>query len=107
MSYNTNDAQKLLEARIDDCLRQSDRGELVCGNFLTPAEKAYSEIAVRLRRAGERVFFFGGYDGAERKRIFFVPSYLSELDGSAEEKARTYCVDELSAAICTLKIKPF
>lgn len=105
MSYNTSDAQRLLEARIDDYMRQSDRGELVCGNFLTPAEKAYAEIAIRSRRASDRVFFFGGYNGAERKRIFFIPTYLSDLDGGAEEKARTYCADELSAAICALKIK--
>ena len=105
MSYNANDAQKLLEARIDDGLRQSERGELVCGNFLTPAEKAYAEIIVRTKRACDRVFFFGGYVEAERKRIFFMPSYLSELDGDIEEKARLYCADEFSSAICALKIK--
>lgn len=105
MNYNTNDAQKLLEARIDDGLRQSERGELVCGNFLTPAEKAYAEIVVRSKRSSDRVFFFGGYSEAERTRIFFLPSYLSDLDGGAEEKARIYCADDFSVAICALKIK--
>lgn len=104
MNYSTNDAQKLLEARIDDGLRQSDRGELVCGNFLTPADRAYAEIVVRSRRVYDRVFFFGGHKEAERKRIFFIPSYLSELDGDAEEKARLYCADEFCSAICALKI---
>ena len=72
MSFNTSDAQRLLEARIDDGLRQADRGELVCGNFLSPAERAYAEIVARSKRAYDRVFFFGGYNEAERKRIFFL-----------------------------------
>ena len=105
MNNNISDAQKLLEARIDDSLRQSDRGELVCGNFLTPADRAYAEIVLRARRASDRAFFFGGYSGAERTRIFFIPSYLTDLDGSAEEKARTYCNEEFSSSICSIIIK--
>ena len=105
MSFNTSDAQRLLEARIDDGLRQSDRGELVCGNFLSPAERAYAEIVARSKRAYDRVFCFGGYNESERKRIFFLPSYLADFDGEVAEKVRLYCADEFSSAICALKIR--
>ena len=105
MNFNIDDAQKLLEARIDDLLRQSDRGELVCGNFLTPAEVAVARVVLQVKRAQDRVFFFGGYHDAERRRMIFIPSFLSDFDGDAEEKARTYCADEFSSCICPLLIK--
>ena len=105
MSYISDGAQKLLAARIDDYLRQSERGELVCGNFLTPAEIAEANLVLRERRAIDRAFFFGGYAGAERRRVIFIPRYLSELDGDAEEKAQMYCADELADAVCILRIK--
>ena len=105
MNFNFDDAQKLLEARIDDLLRQSDRGELVCGNFLTPAEIAVARIALQAKRAQDRVFFFGGYSGAERRRMVFIPSFLADFDGDVEEKARTYCADAVSSCICPIIIK--
>ena len=105
MSYISDDAQKLLAARIDDHLRQAERGELECGNFLTPAEAAEAKIILRERRAADRVFFFGGYKDAERRRMIFIPSYLADLDGDAEEKAGLYCADELALAVCSLMIK--
>ncbi len=105
MNFNLDDAQRLLEARIDDWLRQSDRGELVCGNFLTPAEIAVARNILHSKRAQDRAFFFGGYSGAERRRMVFVPAFLSDFDGDAEEKARAYCADELSSCVCPITIK--
>lgn len=105
MNFNTGDAQRLLEARIDDHLRQADRGELVCGNFLTPSEKAYADIVLRSRRAADRVFFFGGYSAAERCRICVLPSYLSDMEGEPCEKATLYCADELERCVVAVKIK--
>ena len=104
MEFNTSDAQKLLASRALDQLRQADRGELVCGNFLTPQEAAYTLSVLRERRAFDRAFLFGGYRDAERKRLFVLPSFLSDVDGSEEEKARLYFPDELSAAVRAIKI---
>lgn len=105
MNLNTNDAHRLLAARIDDCLRQADRGELVCGNFLTPSEVSCAEIILRSRRATDRAFFFGGYEGAERRRIIVLPSYLDDMDGEPYEKATLYFADELGNCIRAVKIK--
>ena len=105
MNFNFDDAQRLLEARIDDLLRQSDRGELVCGNFLTPAEIAIAKVILQAKRAQDRVFFFGGYSGAERRRMVFIPSFLSDFDGDAEEKARVYCADDFLSCVCPILIK--
>ena len=104
MDFNMNDAQKLLASRASDYLRQADRGELVCGNFLTPQEAAFMLSVMREERASERAFLFGGYADAERKRIFVLPSFLSDLEGDGEERARLYFSEEFSGAIKAIKI---
>lgn len=105
MEFNNSEAQKLLASRASDYLRQADRGELVCGNFLTPQEAAYTLSVLREMRASERAFLFGGYKDAERKRIFVLPSFLSDFDGDCEEKAKTYFPDELSSSVKAIMIR--
>ena len=105
MNQNLNEAHKLLASRVSDYLRLSDRGELVCGNFLTPEEAAYTEVVLRELRAHDRAFFFGGYKDAERKRVFVIPSFLSDFEGSAYEKAQSYFPEEFSSAIRAIKIQ--
>ena len=105
MQPNINDAQKLLASRVEDHLRLSERGELVCGNFLTPCEAAFAMSVARELRAADRVFLFGGYSDAERKRLIALPSFVSDLDGEAEDKARAYFSDEMADAARAIRIK--
>ena len=105
MQPNINDAQKLLASRIEDHLRLSGRGELVCGNFLTPGEAAFALKTARELRAVERVLLFGGYADAERRRLIVLPSFVSDLDGEAEEKARIYFPEEMADAVKAIRIK--
>ena len=105
MDINNTLDQKLLLSRAQDYLRLSDKGELVCGNFLTPREEAYLLCFFEQSRAGERIYTFGGYASAERKRPFVLPSYLSELDGRADEKLELYFPDELKSKIKAVRIK--
>lgn len=105
MNQSVSEAHKLLASRASDYLRLSERGELVCGNFLTPEEAAYTETVFREMRALDRAFFFGGYKGAERKRVFVIPSFLSDFEGSAEILARDYFSDELSSSVRAIKIQ--
>lgn len=105
MQLNTNDAQKLLASRVEDILRLSERGELVCGNFLSPHEAAYVLTVARELRSHDRILLFGGYSDAERKRLIALPSFVTELDGSTEEKASTYFPEEMSRAVRAIKIQ--
>ena len=91
MNINKDDAQKLLEARLDDYLRKSERGELACGNFLTPSESAYMKVALRERRAEDRAFFFGGYADAERAMAVYLPEYLQD-DWLMGDDSPTVCL---------------
>ena len=99
------DAQKLLASRILDYLRFADRGELVCGNFLTPSEAAYAMTVAGELRALDRIFLFGGYDDAERKMLFVLPTFLSDMDGEPFEKAKMYFEEEFSCAVKAIKIQ--
>lgn len=105
MKLNITDAQKLLASRAEDYLRTADRGELVCGNFLTPSEAAYVAVCMKELGAQDRFFLFGGYKEAERMRLFVLPSFLSDIDGESEKKARAYFPDDLSNSIKAVKIQ--
>lgn len=104
MQPNNSDAQRLLAARLEDYLRISRRGGLVCGNFLTPAEVAYLLSAAKETRSTGRIIFHGGYASAERKRIVVVPPFLSELDGDLFENAMACFPEEMSEAVRAIKI---
>ena len=91
-------------ARLEDYLRISARGELVCGNFLTPAEAAYMLSAAKEARCLHRVIFYGGYDGAERKRIIVTPPFVAELDGELFDNAKICFEDEMAVAVRAIKI---
>lgn len=99
------DMQKLLASRIEDYLKMSDRGELVCGNFLTPGEIAFALSTVKELKSADRVFFFGGYAEADRKRMFVIPSYLLDLEGDAESKAKSFFPEEFSSSVRAIKIQ--
>ena len=105
MNQSVTDAHKLLASRASDYLRLSERGELVCGNFLTPEEAAYTERVFRDMRASDRVFFFGGYKDAERKRVFVLPYFLSDFDGDGEKKAREYFPEDFSSSVKAIRIQ--
>ena len=67
-----------LEARLCDLATRAERGELSISSFLSPREAL---IASRyLKRHGLPYRLFGGYEDAERVRVYFLPSYM---DGDA------------------------
>ena len=105
MKLNITDAQKLLASRAEDYLSMADRGKLVCGNFLTPSEAAFVAVCMKELGARGRFFLFGGHKEAERKRLFVLPSFLSDVDGEAEEKARDYFPDDLASSVRAVRIQ--
>ena len=80
---------ELLSARVNELRGRAAQGELTCTPYLTPAEQK----ALERRVSGEDLLFCGGYDGAERRRLYFLPPYLYEM----EEPYRTELLRELTA----------
>lgn len=92
---------ELLFARAEELLDRSRRQMTVTfTDFLTPQEQM--RLSRHLSGAADEWCFFGGYDGAERRRMLFLPAYLAEL----EENDRTECLSEvLSECLVPLEIR--
>ena len=71
---------KLLCARIDDMLGRADRGEAVYSGFLNETERAETELYLRGKGEDLCIRFFGGYEDAERTRLFIYPEYYEFAD---------------------------
>lgn len=104
MKFNMTDAHMLLAARIDDLIKASDRGEPVCGNFLTPGEAAFAVAYLKEKRAEDRIVLLGGYGDAERRRLVAIPPYLLDMDGDAVENMSIYFPEIYENAVRAIKI---
>ena len=83
MRLDESDAFRMLTARVD-ALFDRAVGAPVSSPFLTPAEQYF--LARRLESTGRtgQTLFFGGAPGAQRRKLFVLPEYLTALaDGDA------------------------
>ena len=73
---------RMLLARVLDRAEQAEQRNIpACTDFLSPAQRTAAEDL--LRRAGigpDRRAAWGGYDGAERQAIVFLPDWLEAAD---------------------------
>jgi RNA-binding protein YlmH len=71
--------ERLVLARVLDKLEQTERhGAPACTDFLSPQEQASAKDLLRAAGVPETsCLFFGGYDGAERKLLQFLPDWLA------------------------------
>ena len=84
------DPFEMLFARAEELLDRSRRQMTVTfTDFLTPQEQM--RLSRHLAGAADEWCFFGGYEGAERCRMFFLPAYLADL----EEADRADCLREV------------
>ncbi len=99
-------AKKLISARISDLSRESERGYMTCSGFLDPAEIFFIKEQLNQTVSQSNSFFFGGYDGAERQCLFFIPHYYEEYL-SQQVSAELLCQafgNEISEHVKMLKI---
>ncbi len=76
--------QRILLSHIFDlCERRNDRNVITSSNFMSEPDASLVEILINTVKADNYVFF-GGYDGAERKCIIFLPDYFTEDDVTDE-----------------------
>lgn len=71
---------KLLCSRIDDMLHRAERGEAVYSAFLNETERAEADAYIKGRVLENTVVFYGGYEDAERTRLFIYPYYYDFED---------------------------
>lgn len=78
------DEFSVLFARIDDLCRRAERGVLGVCDFLSPREQHFIERHLRECGVTLRLFTWGGYATAERRRAFILPEFLEEAESYAE-----------------------
>jgi RNA-binding protein YlmH len=84
----------LLWARVTELRARAAKGELTCTPFLTPGEQK----ALSGRISGADLLFYGGYDAAERRRLYLLPPYLCEMEEPYRTEAfRELCAEETMA----------
>lgn len=84
--------ERLLLSRVwDKCEQCRTRNIPTATGFLSPAEQAAAHGFLVLLGARESGIFWGGYDGAERKRLLFLPEWMAEPDGTEVAAVRAAC----------------
>ncbi|MBR5012071.1 MAG: hypothetical protein IKY12_05875 [Clostridia bacterium] len=104
MKYRDTDEFKLLCKKADEIFARAV-GDITCTHFLNPAEQFFLAEYIRFRGLSDRAVFFGGAEGAQRKKLFALPEYVSALadGGDVIEMAKSYLGDD-AFDICTLKV---
>lgn len=108
---NSKDEYKLLYARAEDLFEKSKKGVVSASSFLNPAEAHYLEKYARETGRRREVILWGGYNGAERVKFFFLPDYIDDMvDMSLDENEKTAfifsCIaDDIQEEISAVKIE--
>ena len=89
---------KLLMARAVEMMRR-EQFEVAFSDFLTPREQRIFYVAAATEGQAERLFFYGGARGAERRRAVLLPEWsLPEDCGEPFSAARDETLYSLAAA---------
>lgn len=104
MLYKDTEEFKLLCKKADSAIERA-KGDIVATQFLNPKECYFLEEYLRYTSKLDRVVFFGGAKGAQRKKMFALPEYLTSLADGDDiiATARSY-LGEDAFDICTLKV---
>ena len=78
-------------ARLDDLVAKSERGEIAYSGFMSMRELRIAGDYLNRSGAGGSFLAFGGYNDAERKRIFVLPDYI---DAEVYEELLPYIESE-------------
>ena len=74
--------ERLLLSRVwDKCEQCRTRNIPTATGFLSPQEQAAAQHLLNALGCREGYVLWGGYDGAERKRLVFLPEWMAEPDG--------------------------
>lgn len=95
----TEEEHRLL-AHADELLGRARAGEITCTPYLTPREQAV--LAAHLAAVPGEWEVDGGYPGAERARVFFLPEYVQEAEGELRAELLAETKEEQLAALCVV-----
>ncbi|MGM9662483.1 MAG: RNA-binding protein [Oscillospiraceae bacterium] len=81
--------ERMTLARVLDKCEQARRRSIPTETgFLSPQEQAAAESLLRAADVGEGWRFFGGYEGAERRKLLFAPEWMDGEELPAQSGVR-------------------
>ena len=86
-----------LLARADELLARAEKGEITNTHFLTPREEKLLLSHFAGRR--DQLLSWGGYPLAERRRIYFLPPYLADMEAALRAECLSDSFDETLCAV--------
>ena len=87
-----------LFARLEDLRARAEHGEVAVSAFLSPRELHFARR--ELDRSGIPFFAFGGYEGAQRQRVYLLPDYMEDVNSERELLDYGYSTD-----VCVIKVR--
>lgn len=103
MLKNEKDEFGVLYAHMEDLCRRTEQGEVASSAFLSPRELHYASRY--LERLGVCVYSSGGYEGAERQKIYLLPDYIELPDTEREGLLARLSKFGFDGGICALRIQ--
>ena len=83
---------ELFSARIAELASRAERGVMSASEFLSPREVKAAEVVLAASGFRDCCGFYGGYEDAERRRLFCVPEYMLDMfDDAGENGGRLRC----------------
>lgn len=96
----------LFVARMEDLFKRAARYEPCYGPFLSPAEQHAAKQRLKTPPPDVVCFFYGGYDGSERNRLFVLPEYLAPMEGECDAAFVRGTLPQLSeSAVSVLAVR--
>ena len=99
----TDDA--LFEAKITELAERAERYREGYSTFLTPKEQIVAAKILACKKFDCVSFFFGGYDGSERNRLFVIPEYMAIEGEYNAENIRLNYAETVSEAVVPIKVQ--
>ncbi len=99
MAVNDKSEVQLL-ARIRDLLLRAEKGEVAYTPFLTPREQRLVQQTFSYTR--DALLLAGGYESAERKRVYALPDYVLEQEDVVRGELLS---DTFEASLVALLVK--
>ncbi len=91
------------EARLDDLIRSAEKGNITCSPYLTPREQIETKQELTVRGFADRAKFYGGYETAERRRLFLFPEWIP-LEDDRDNPAFYTDEKKIANAVTAIKI---
>ena len=102
-----NGDERLLLGRVWDKYEQCRRRNLPQGTgFLSPAEQAAAQRLLNALSVSEGYTFWGGYDGAQRRQLWFLPDWQEAPEEDAVRVVRASFYEEDSLTHRDILVSP-